>query len=48
MVSMDTDVEELLRLVIKSGIDLDEQVRDRKIYNTSREGKLRPSQRYKW
>ncbi len=27
MVSMETDVEELLKLAIKSGIELDEQVR---------------------
>ena len=26
MVSMDTDVEELLKLVIRTGIELDEQV----------------------
>ena len=26
MVSMDTDVEELLKLVIRSGIELDEQL----------------------
>jgi hypothetical protein len=27
MVSMDTDVEELLALVVKTGVDLDDQVR---------------------